>query len=127
MGTSNKAAAMVSATGSGNVTAEFAHCFEGSTERNESENVRRYNNLVKVLLIEQHVDTMPGSVRILDLGCGNGPDVGKYSRAHRGSKMKEYVGIDFADVAIDEARARYGTLLSRAKPSTEEYEASFYA
>jgi len=72
-----------------------------------SEKVRRFNNLVKVLLIERFVDTLPGPLRILDLGCGMGQDLQKYSRAFRTAHIESYVGIDFALEAIQEARRRY--------------------
>jgi len=86
-------------------------------------NIRRYNNLVKVLLIESFVDKMAPPVRLLDAGCGMGQDVGKYSRAFRGPGFESYVGVDFAPEAVEEARRRYGELLERGQP---EYAAAFY-
>eukprot|EP00927_Polykrikos_kofoidii_P066160 TRINITY_DN61809_c0_g1_i1.p1 TRINITY_DN61809_c0_g1~~TRINITY_DN61809_c0_g1_i1.p1 ORF type:complete len:619 (-),score=84.55 TRINITY_DN61809_c0_g1_i1:356-2212(-) len=91
-----------------------------------SENVRKYNNLIKVLLIEHFVDTLPSPVRVLDIGCGKGQDVQKYSRSFRSALVEKYVGIDFAETAIAEARRRHEYLLTRAGPKGE-YEATFYA
>lgn len=95
-----------------------------------SANIRRYNNLVKILLIEQAIDTLFESdtafsnPRLLDLGCGHGQDIHKYSRNSRKVELQEYVGVDFANGAIEEARRRHAQMCRRSKKP--EYPAHFY-
>lgn len=57
------------------------------------------------------------TARILDLGCGKGGDLGKWAKA----EIAGYVGVDIADVSIDQARGRY--MEGRRKP----YDAEFFA
>lgn len=90
--------------------------------------LRKHNNLVKVLLIEGFVDSLKGPVRVLDLGCGRGQDVGKFSRSHRTCDMALYVGVDFAQAAIEEAKRRHAELVKAAEiVGRAEYEGAFYA
>ncbi|KAI9883499.1 MAG: cell cycle RNA binding protein whi3 [Watsoniomyces obsoletus] len=42
---------------------------------------------------------------VLDIGCGKGGDLGKWQQAYQPVEL--YVGIDPADVSIEQARARY--------------------
>lgn len=70
-------------------------------QRNESKtiNIKYYNNFIKSVLINEYVlcnDT------ILDLACGKGGDIGKYSKKY----LKKYVGIDIADNSIQESKKR---------------------
>ena len=74
----------------------------------ETKKIRRYNNLVKVLLLEHFVDSMQGELRLLDLACGRGQDLQKYSREHRRCHVSSVLGVDFANEAVEEARRRYG-------------------
>lgn len=93
-----------------------------------TEQIRRLNNLVKTMLLERFLDDLPGEVRILDIGCGRGQDVNKYSRENRRAAISVYVGIDFAAEAVQEARTRYSSLVERSrKRGTVEYAATFYA
>ncbi|RKP36127.1 guanine-N(7)-methyltransferase domain-containing protein [Dimargaris cristalligena] len=73
----------------------------GIERRQESKiiRLRKFNNWVKAILIAKH--TMPGD-RALDIGCGKGGDIGKWSLA----RVSEYVGIDIADVSIEQAKER---------------------
>lgn len=93
--------------------------------RELSENIRRHNNLVKVLLIEQSVDTLSAPVRVLDLGCGHGQDLNKYNKQYR-PNMGKYVGVDFATTAIAEAKRRFSEISARVEHG-ERYEAFFYS
>jgi len=88
-------------------------------------NVRRYNNLVKVLLIEQAIDNLPfDKPCLLDLGCGHGQDISKYSRKFRKVELVKYVGVDFASMAVDEAKRRHAE--QSKKFPTSAYPAHFY-
>lgn len=70
--------------------------------------LRRHNNLVKVLLLEQFMDPLQGELRLLDLACGRGQDLLKYSREHRRCSVRSVLGVDFAPEAVEEAQRRYG-------------------
>merc|ERR1712032_1352277 len=95
----------------------------------DNANIRRYNNLIKVLLLEQFVDTLSLGVPlcVLDIGCGHGQDIQKYSRSFRSVSVQKYVGLDFASAAIAEAKQRHAALLSRAGSDDKDYTAVFYA
>jgi mRNA (guanine-N7-)-methyltransferase len=47
----------------------------------------------------------------LDLGCGKGGDLGKWQLAPQ--KVELYVGLDPANISIEQARDRYGQMRSR--------------
>jgi mRNA (guanine-N7-)-methyltransferase len=64
--------------------------------------LRNYNNWVKSVLIIKHAPKQPG-FNILDIGCGKGGDLGKWQH----QKPKLYVGLDPADVSIQQASDRY--------------------
>ncbi|CAK7267636.1 mRNA cap guanine-N7 methyltransferase [Sporothrix epigloea] len=49
---------------------------------------------------------------VLDIGCGKGGDLGKWNSAPQ--QVQLYVGLDPADVSIDQARDRYREMTSRA-------------
>ncbi|CAL1703804.1 unnamed protein product [Somion occarium] len=105
----------------------------GVDKRNESPiiGLKSFNNWVKSVLITQHAHPvlarspnagtypisgppdMRGRVggnraagKVLDMGCGKGGDLSKWVKA----KIREYVGIDIAEVSIDQARERYSSL-----------------
>lgn len=75
--------------------------------------LRVFNNWVKSLLIQQH--TWQGC-RVLDLGCGKGGDLRKWSIAQIG----EYVGMDIAQVSVTQAQRRYTEM-------NASFPARFYA
>ena len=67
--------------------------------------LRSYNNWVKSTLIQKFApaeDQPDSRLRILDLGCGKGGDLGKWQQL----PVDLYVGIDPADVSIEQARER---------------------
>lgn len=65
--------------------------------------LRKFHNQLKLGLMQQWV-TRPRNV--LDLACGKGGDVSKWSRLRAAS----YVGVDVADQALGVARQRYSHL-----------------
>ena len=81
--------------------------------------LRSFNNWVKSALIQKFSpteDTTPGSrmrghhlegpgLRVLDIGCGKGGDLQKWQNAPR--QIDLYVGVDPADVSIQQAKERY--------------------
>lgn len=73
--------------------------------------LRKFNNWVKSTLI--HRFSPPDSdqappIRVLDLGCGKGGDLGKWQSAPH--PVDIYIGIDPAEVSIDQARDRYSEM-----------------
>lgn len=57
------------------------------------------------------------TARVLDLGCGKGGDLGKWAKA----EIALYVGVDIADVSINQARERWTNQRRKA------FDAEFYA
>jgi len=78
---------------------------QGKEGRKQSKaiNIRNANNFIKLSLIKQYAKK-GGSV--LDLGCGKGGDLLKYASVG----ILEYVGVDIADVSIEDAKIRYNKL-----------------
>lgn len=80
--------------------------------------LRVFNNWIKSCLIQRYSpdeDHAPGSremgrssgkeLLILDIGCGKGGDLNKWQQAPQAVQL--YVGLDPAEVSIDQARGRY--------------------
>ncbi|QRV86204.1 mRNA cap guanine-N7 methyltransferase [Ceratobasidium sp. AG-Ba] len=95
--------------------------------------LRNFNNWIKSVLIAKfgrrplHESGTRGSGgkfgrmmsgKVLDLGCGKGGDLRKWSKAN----IREYVGLDIADVSISQARDRYMEL-----PPSQRFDAEFHA
>lgn len=76
--------------------------------------LRSFNNWVKSTIIHKFSPSEPGSeplpLRVLDVGCGKGGDLGKWQQAPQAVEL--YVGIDPAEVSIEQARERYQQLRS---------------
>ncbi|KAH9907392.1 mRNA capping enzyme [Xylariomycetidae sp. FL2044] len=87
--------------------------------------LRVFNNWVKSTLIQKFSpdeDHTPGAhergrdmaaaagheLIVLDIGCGKGGDLGKWQQAPQ--RVQLYVGLDPADVSIDQARERYRSM-----------------
>jgi mRNA (guanine-N7-)-methyltransferase len=64
--------------------------------------LRTYNNWVKSVLIHKCAPKTPNA-KVLDIGCGKGGDLMKWQQ----QRIELYVGIDPADVSIQQARERY--------------------
>lgn len=79
-----------------------------STE-SQIKGLRSVNNWIKSTLIQRfsRPDNMPpnGEILVLDMACGKGGDLGKYQKAPVVPSL--YVGIDIADVSVQQARQRF--------------------
>ncbi|KAE8453206.1 mRNA cap guanine-N7 methyltransferase [Mollisiaceae sp. DMI_Dod_QoI] len=93
--------------------------------------LRSFNNWVKSTIIQKfspNEDYTPGAqerggmvfaegpsetkgLLVLDIGCGKGGDLGKWQQAPQ--HLDLYVGLDPADVSIDQAKERYRQMSSR--------------
>ncbi|TXT10949.1 hypothetical protein VHUM_01700 [Vanrija humicola] len=85
----------------------------GVTQREYSPiiGLKKFNNWVKSVLIGKFVGgerPRPGA-KVLDIGCGKGGDLNKWKVA----RVSLYVGMDIADVSVDQARERYNTMRGR--------------
>ncbi|KHO01723.1 mRNA (guanine-N(7))-methyltransferase [Metarhizium album ARSEF 1941] len=88
--------------------------------------LRVFNNWIKSCIIQRYSpdeDHTPGSremgrssgkdLLVLDIGCGKGGDLNKWQQAPQPIQL--YVGLDPADISIEQARDRYRTLGSRGR------------
>lgn len=91
--------------------------------------LKNFNNWIKSVLIAKfgrrplHESATRGprgrtTGKVLDLGCGKGGDLRKWSKAN----IREYVGLDIADVSISQARDRHMELLPG-----QRFDAEFHA
>lgn len=68
--------------------------------------LRMYNNWAKSVAINKAVaglDRPPRGPNVLDIGCGKGGDLQKWAP----QRIDTYIGLDIADVSIQQARDRY--------------------
>lgn len=73
--------------------------------------LRKYNNWVKSVIINKfsQSDESNGShLKVLDMGCGKGGDLQKWHSTPLPVEL--YVGIDPAEVSIDQAKDRYAEM-----------------
>ncbi|KAJ0109866.1 hypothetical protein N8I77_011111 [Diaporthe amygdali] len=86
--------------------------------------LRSFNNWIKSCIIQKFApdeDHTPGAFErgissgrellILDIGCGKGGDLGKWQQAPQTVEL--YVGLDPADISIDQAKERYRGMSQR--------------
>ena len=82
--------------------------------------LRKFNNWVKSTIIHRfspddsssdHGHRNGPALKVVDIGCGKGGDLGKWQSAPQPVEL--YVGIDPAEVSIDQARERYNELAQR--------------
>ncbi|WUR04192.1 mRNA cap guanine-N7 methyltransferase [Vairimorpha necatrix] len=66
----------------------------------ETANIRYINNFIKAILIRYYVRP---KMSILDLGCGRGGDLKKFSA----SNISEYYGLDISEASVYDARLRH--------------------
>lgn len=94
------------------------------TRDSKIKGLRVFNNWIKSCIIQRYSpdeDHTPGSrelgrssgreLLVLDIGCGKGGDLNKWQQAPQPVQL--YVGLDPAEVSIDQARSRYRTMSSR--------------
>ena len=76
--------------------------------------LRSFNNWVKSTVIHKFSPGEYGSepLKVLDIGCGKGGDLQKWQRAPQNVEL--YIGVDPAEISIDQARERYRQMRSRA-------------
>lgn len=97
---------------------------EWRTRDSRIKGLRVFNNWIKSCIIQRYSpdeDHTPGSreqgrssgseLLVLDIGCGKGGDLNKWQQAPQPIQL--YVGLDPADVSIEQARDRYRSLGSR--------------
>lgn len=82
--------------------------------------LRKFNNAMKALMQHQAFKfaisintTKREPFRVLDLGCGKGGDLQKYLR---NDKVGLVVGVDIADVSIEQCKERYKTMRQSNRP-----------
>lgn len=78
--------------------------------------LRGFNNWIKSTIIHKFSPNDDGTgngnpLLVLDLGCGKGGDLAKWAQAPQ--EVELYVGIDPAEVSIEQARERYAQMGSR--------------
>jgi mRNA (guanine-N7-)-methyltransferase len=68
--------------------------------------LRSFNNFIKSLLIRKY-----GAERniVLDIGCGKGGDLQKWMK----QRISGLIGIDIADVSLNQARSRYKNIRNK--------------
>lgn len=104
--------------------------------------MRNFNNWTKSMLINDFADKVkkskPESYRdhrgqrdiskpeesftVLDIGCGKGGDLGKWSKAN----IDHLVGIDIAGTSVEQAKGRYGEMKARNRHNQNMFSANFY-
>lgn len=84
----------------------------GRHDRQKSDilGVRNFNNWVKSVLIHEYSRS---GATVLDLACGKGGDLPKWKR----TSIRRMVGVDIAEVSVEEARRRYGEMRPRFEAS----------
>ncbi|RMZ68834.1 mrna cap methyltransferase [Pyrenophora seminiperda CCB06] len=82
--------------------------------------LRSFNNWVKSSIIQKFIGD-ERNLKILDVGCGKGGDLGKWEKSR---KVELYVGCDPADVSIKQARDRF---MQMQKKNRRLFHGEFYA
>ena len=126
------------------VATHYNNLKEGGKEfRKESRifHMRNFNNWIKSMLINDFADQVKSkkperyrehrgprdtskaeeSFTVLDIGCGKGGDLLKWSKA----KIDHLVGVDIAQTSVEQAKSRYNENKSRQRQ--RYFTADFYA
>ncbi|CAM9461270.1 unnamed protein product, partial [Phaeothamnion confervicola] len=90
-------------------------------KRNEEEqtdspiyHLRRFNNWVKSVVHSARKVSGGPALRVLDLACGKGGDVGKWGKHPAFQRGGKYVGIDYARKSLDDAVLRLQSELRKS-------------
>jgi len=97
---------------------------KGKAARTESRifYMRNFNNWIKSNLIAEFLEKVRSKkepIHVLDLGCGKGGDLLKWKKG----EISKLVGVDVADVSVQQAKERYQTL---QKQQRNIFEAEFH-
>ena len=118
------------------VTQHYNHVIQRGREWRATEskikNLRSYNNWAKSTLIQKfspnesfdpRMGRQPG-IKVLDIGCGKGGDLQKWQNAPQ--RVDQYVGIDPAEVSIEQAKGRYSDMRRRRGRGGPMFMADFF-
>ena len=118
------------------VTQHYNHVIQRGREWRATEskikNLRSYNNWAKSTLIQKFSPNegfdprnwrQPG-IKILDIGCGKGGDLQKWQNAPQ--RVEHYVGVDPAEVSIEQAKGRYSDMRRRRGRGGPMFAADFF-
>ncbi|KAL8936835.1 MAG: hypothetical protein Q9216_004720 [Gyalolechia sp. 2 TL-2023] len=111
--------AAVTTTSTGGVADAVRHHYNTVPQRGRDwrrtdsriKGLRAFNNWVKSTVIHKFArpdENVGQPLRVLDIGCGKGGDLAKWAQATR--EVELYVGIDPAEVSIEQARERYAQM-----------------
>lgn len=89
--------------------------------------LRKFNNAIKSMMhhmafkfASNDSSSIRKKFRVLDLGCGKGGDLPKYLRNER---VETVVGVDIADVSIQQCKERYNSM---KKSNSRCFEGKFF-
>lgn len=88
--------------------------------------LRSLNNWIKSTLIQKfsRPDLPVRDMRVLDMACGKGGDLGKWEKAPQVPVL--YIGCDIAAVSIQQAQERYSTANNRNRYRGPRMQAQFF-
>ena len=76
---------------------------EAARDASETIFLKKFNNFIKTLLINQFCYNSPRNPSVLDLCCGRGGDLLKWAQ----KDISHYVGLDLSNSLVTEAQKRY--------------------
>ncbi|KAK4634202.1 mRNA cap guanine-N7 methyltransferase [Fulvia fulva] len=88
--------------------------------------LRSLNNWIKSTLIQKfsRPDIPVEDLKVLDMACGKGGDLGKWEKAPQVPVL--YVGCDIAGVSVEQAQQRYNENLRKSRGRNRRMHAEFY-
>jgi mRNA (guanine-N7-)-methyltransferase len=88
--------------------------YQGSRTKSPIYKLRNFNNIIKYILLGNHVRRASPDqpLSILDLCCGKGGDLNKCEFV----QVDQYIGIDISDASVKEAFSRYSQQKARFRP-----------
>ena len=76
---------------------------EAARDSSETIFVKKFNNFIKTVLINQFCRCLGEGISVLDLCCGRGGDLHKWAK----KRIAHYVGVDLSSALVREAKRRY--------------------